>query len=299
MSCFHPTLVTALFFALSATPLCAARADVIVLANRAGVQVPLRFVPASGEAQQLTLGVEETVPMFLDGKGDVTFASQGAPRHYTLDSNCAYFFWRSPNGQVDLQKIGLGEDGTAAEGRNLPGSAGHTPTVMIPVKILVDEEEPARRTVWERRLRAHVEAASAIFEKYCRVGFRVVAVDTWNSDNAITDFFESLGDFERKVDPAPAKIAIGFTSQWPMARGRIHMAGTRGPLHSHILVREGSPEVNEAERLEFLVHELGHYLGAAHSPELASVMRPVISSRRTGRAAFESNSIPSTHSRWP
>ena len=208
------------------------------------------------------------------------------PRHYTLDSNCAYFFWRSPNGQVDLQKIGLGEDGTATEGRNLPGSAGHTPTVMIPVKILVDEEEPSRRTIWERRLRGRVAAASAILEKYCRVGFRVVAVGTWQSDNAITDFFDSLAEFERKVDPAPAKIAIGFTSQWPMVHGRTHMAGTRGPLHSHILVREGSPEINEAERLEFLVHELGHYLGAAHSPELASVMRPVIGRRRAGPSGF-------------
>src|SRR3954465_15283794 len=71
-----------------------------------------------------------------------------------------------------------------------------------------------------------------------------------------------------------------------MARGRIHMAGTRGPLHAHILVREGSPEINEAERLEFLVHELGHYLGAAHSPELTSVMRPVPGDNRAGTTGF-------------
>ena len=71
-----------------------------------------------------------------------------------------------------------------------------------------------------------------------------------------------------------------------MARGRIHMAGTRGPLHAHILVREGSPQINEAERLEFLVHELGHYLGAAHSPERQSVMRPVLGDKRAGRSDF-------------
>src|SRR3954465_8961977 len=71
-----------------------------------------------------------------------------------------------------------------------------------------------------------------------------------------------------------------------MARGRIHMAGTRGPLHAHILVREGSPEINEPERLEFLVHELGHHLGAAHSPEWQSVMRPVLGDNRAGRSDF-------------
>lgn len=263
-----------------------AHADVIVLANRAGTQVPLRFVPIAGEAQQLILPPDETVPLYLDGKADIIFASKGSTRHFKLDANCAYFFGRGSNGQIDLQKIGLGVDSMAADGRKLPGNASRAPTVTIPVKILVDEEERARPAYWERRLRARVEAASAIIEKQFHVGFRVESVGTWNSDNAKTDFFESLADFEHKVDPAPAKIAIGFTSQWPMARGRIHMAGTRGPLHSHILVREGSPEINEAERLEFLVHELGHYLGAAHSPEWTSVMRPVLGDKRAGTTGF-------------
>lgn len=257
-----------------------ARADVIVLANRAGAQVPFRFVAESGETQQVTIQPNETMPLYLDGRGDVIFTSKGAAKHYTLDANCAYYFGRNAAGQVDLQKIGLGEDQMAAAGRKLPGSASQAPTIMIPVKILVDEEEPARQIYWERRLRARVEAASRILERYCRVGFRVESVGTWNSDNSVTEFFDALGEFERKVDPTPARIAIGFTSQWPMARGRIHMAGTRGPLHSHILVREGSPEINEAERLEFLVHELCHFLGAAHSPEPQSVMRPVLGDNR-------------------
>ena len=190
------------------------------------------------------------------------------------------------DGRIDLQKIGLGEDGTAAEGRSCPESASRAPKISIPVKILVDEEEPGRPGIWEQRLRRRVEAASAIFEKNFRVGFHVAAIGTWKSDNSITDFFDALAEFEQKVDPSPAKIAIGFTSQWSMARGRIHMAGTRGPLHAHILVREGSPQINEPERLEFLVHELGHYLGAAHSPERQSVMRPVLGDNRAGRSDF-------------
>jgi hypothetical protein len=263
-----------------------ARADVIVLANRTQMPIAFRFVPKSGEAQQLTLPVGETMPLYLDGKADLTFAANGAQKHYALDANCAYYFGRAKDGRVDLQKIGLGEDGTAADGRKLPDKASHTPLLTIPVKILVDEEEPARPGIWEQRLRRRVEAASAIFEKNFHIAFKVTAVGTWKSDNSITDFFDSLADFEKKADPAPAKIAIGFTSQWPMARGRIHMAGTRGPLHAHVLVREGSPEINEAERLEFLVHELAHHLGAAHSPEWQSVMRPVLGDKRAGRSDF-------------
>jgi hypothetical protein len=163
---------------------------------------------------------------------------------------------------------------------------------MIPVKILVDEEEPGRPGIWEQRLKRRVEAASAIFEKNFHIGFRAAAYGTWKSDNSITEFFDSLAEFEQKVDPAPAKIAIGFTSQWSMARGRIHMAGTRGPLHAHILVREGNPQINEPERLEFLVHELGHYLGAAHSPEPQSAMRPVLGDKRAGRSDFHINFDP-------
>ncbi len=284
--CYVQAVTAVCGFCFAAVIGSVARSDVIVLANRSGAAIPVRFVPVSGAAQLVTLAADDTVPLFLDGKAKVTFPSNGVPRSYALDANCAYYFGRNAAGRVDLQKIGLGEDGTATDGRHLPGSASSARTLMIPVKILVDEEEPSRPAIWERRLRGRVAAASAILEKYCRVGFQVVAIGTWQSDNATTDFFDSLAEFERKVDPAPARIAIGFTSQWPMVHGRTHMAGTRGPLHSHILVREGSPQINEPERLEFLVHELGHYLGAAHSPEPQSVMRPVLGDNRAGRSDF-------------
>ena len=263
-----------------------ARADVIVVANRTPISIGFRFVPKSGEAQQITLAASEVKPVFLDGQADLVFASTSGQKHYTLDPNCAYYFARSPDGRLDLQKIGLGEDATTAEGRSLPGRASRMSKMSIPVKILVDEEEPGRPGVWEQRIKRRIEAASAVFEKAFGVGLHVAAVGTWKTNNATTDFFDSLAEFERKVDPAPAKIAIGFTSQWSMARGRIHMAGTRGPLHSHILVREGNPKINEADRLEFLIHELGHYLGAAHSPEPQSVMRPVLGDNLAGRSDF-------------
>jgi hypothetical protein len=264
----------------------AASADVIVLANRTARDIALRFAPVSGYAQSVTLGAGENMPFYLDGKADVSFTSTGGSQSLRLDANCAYYFSRGTDGRVDLQKIGLGEDGTLTNGRTLPGSASQAPSATITVKILVDEEEPGRQPVWERRLRARVEAASAVFEKYFHTKLQVVAVGTWNSDNKINDFIESLGDFERKVSPAPAQLAIGFTSQWRMQRGRLHMAGTRGPLHPYILAREGSPEISEAAKLEFLIHELGHYFGAAHSPERESIMRPVLGDNKSTRTNY-------------
>ncbi len=262
-----------------------ARADVIVLANRLDRSLQIRFAPTNGAAQQLTLPVGDVVPLFVDGKARVEFSTPGNAKRYSLDANCAYYFGRALDGRIDLQKIGLGEDGTALTGRRLPGKA-IGPAATITVKICVDEEEPARRAYWERRLRRRIETASAILEKFCGVKLDVVATEVWNSDNATNDLIQSLGEFEREVSPAPARVAIGFSSQYQMVRGRTHMAGTRGPLHSHILAREGSPEISEPEKLEFLVHELGHFLGAAHSPERSSVMRPVLGDNRAGRSDF-------------
>jgi hypothetical protein len=279
------TLFASLLVALASIANSRIYADVIVLANRTDRTVPLRFVPLSGAPQQLTLPAGDVTPLFLNGKGRVEFASLGGAKRYLLDANCAYYFGRARDGRIDLQRIGLGEDGTALAGRALPGGIGIV--TEISVKIAVDEEEPGRRVHWERRLRRRVESASAILEKYCGVRLKVVATGTWNSDNETNDLITSLGEFEREVDASPARLAIGFTSQYTLVRGRQHMAGTRGPLHSHILAREGSPQISEAEKLEFLVHELGHYFGAAHSPERGSVMRPVLGDKQAGRSDYQ------------
>ena len=126
-----------------------------------------------------------------------------------------------------------------------------------------------------------------MLEKHAGVRLKVVAVGNWDSDDTVTDFFESLGEFERDVKPFPAQLAIGFTSQYQVVQGRTHMAGTRGALHGHILVREWSRQMSEPERLELLVHELGHFLGASHSPEPTSVMRPVLGDRQAVRKGFQ------------
>jgi hypothetical protein len=263
-----------------------AMGDVIVLANRTGAALALRFQPVNSPMQQISLGAGEVRPMFVDGRAQVAFAAPGQTKQYQLDANSAYFFGRDSAGRVDMQKIGLGSEAVAATGRPPGGGAARAAPQPILVKIYVDEEEPGLQFTWEARLRRRVEAASAIIERHSRIRLNVVGTGTWNSDNRTNDFIAALAEFEKEVNPLPARLAIGFTSQFTMVRGRVHMAGTRGPMQRHILVREGSPEIGDAERLEFLVHELGHFLGAAHSPEPTSVMRPVLGDNRAGRAGF-------------
>src|SRR6185437_11008312 len=154
---------------------------------------------------------------------------------------------------------------------------------------------------WERRLRDRLQTASQLFESHFGVAFDVVAVGVWNSSNAIDDFAASLTEFERAVEVEPASIAIGFSSQYPLPesateneapapgnepQGRDRPDGVRPPLGSHILVPEWSRQFSELERFELLVHELGHYLGASHSPESNSVMRPRLGDRQALAKSF-------------
>ena len=165
------------------------------------------------------------------------------------------------------------------------------------MKILVDDDEKAVRAIWEERLRKRIADASKILEKYAGITLEVVGCDTWVTTNDVQDFDAQLREFEANVKPRPADVAIGFASQYSVVTGRTHLGGTRGALGSHIMLREWSRHVSEPERLELLVHELGHYFGAAHSPEPVSVMRPVLADRKGWHGVSSSCSIRST--RWP
>ena len=133
---------------------------------------------------------------------------------------------------------------------------------VIYVKVLVDEEETTRPEVWKDRLKSRVESASRIISQYCSIKFSVGSYGTWRSDNRLMDLNRTLREFEQEVLPRPSQIAIGFSSQYKFQKGRNGLGGTRGPLSSHIILRENARNIFEQERVEALVHELGHFLGA-------------------------------------
>lgn len=162
-----------------------------------------------------------------------------------------------------------------------------TSAVVLRVKILVDEEEATRPNVWQKRLTERVHRASAIISRYADVKIAVQSYGTWDSDDSIRDLSLSLRELEREVKPAPAQIVIGFSSQYRFAYGRNHLGGTRGPMNPYVLIRESAPTVLEPERLEVLVHELGHFLGAAHSGRPNSVMRPVVGDGKARAKSYQ------------
>jgi hypothetical protein len=261
-------------------------ADVIVLSNRTDREVTFSLQPTDLPAREYRVAAGDLVAAPMIGKVRVAFDSGTLRRQVFLDANSAYFLVAAQDGGRELLQIDLGGTERTSRGTGVARAESFDEPTTLPVKILVDEDERAAEKVWQDRLRKRVANASAVFEKYCRVKLEVVEIATWQSDNRVNDFNDSLKEFEQEVSAAPARIAIGFTSQYEIPQGRVHLGGTRGPLHSHILIREWSQHITESERLEVLIHELGHVLGCAHSPDQNSVMRPMLGDRRSRAVSF-------------
>lgn len=289
-----------------------AQAAVIVFDNRMDETVEFQLTAmkptgtdAAGEASpwkpygkpvSYEISSGDVLPIPVLGTVRINFGSN-PPREYLLDPNTVCFF--APfEGELDLQQIGFSQDqgfsATQSNGASEPGiesttaeerqkkrwrDIALTPTAVIPVKIFVDENEVAKPELWRKRLTDRLAAASKIFERCARIRFEVVGFGTWKSNNAVNDFQSSLREFERETSPYPAQLAIGFTSQYKVPEGTTRLGGTFGPFRSHLLMREWHKHISEAERLEVLVHELGHCFGATHSLEPNSVMRPKLGDR--------------------
>ncbi|QDT69179.1 hypothetical protein MalM25_21070 [Planctomycetes bacterium MalM25] len=259
-----------------------AHAAVTVLSNRTSETVTVRLTSGEGASQTVRLAASESKPFFSTSPLSASYATSSGPRLQPLKADKAYWFVRAASAGrrvLKLNEVGLNGDRPAPPqpGAWLAGSGSRDST--IPVVLCVDEEEPMRREQWQGRLKRRFEEAAAIVRAHSGVRFEVVGYERWQSDNRITRLEQTLAEFERSYSPPDRAVAIGFTSQYRVERGRRRLGGTRGPLRRHVLVKEWSPQVSEPERVELLVHELGHFLGAAHSPEPTSVMRPVLGDR--------------------
>ncbi|MFO0947393.1 MAG: hypothetical protein U1D30_15900 [Planctomycetota bacterium] len=193
------------------------------------------------------------------------------------------------NATVKLAPNASYEFATSASGielRELKALHQTEEPAVIPVKILVDDNEPAVDGKWEERLRARVAAASKIYLSHFRIRLDVVETGRWTSEPKLTDFEGIFVDFHRKVRSEKARLCIGFTSQPVAAKARTHLGGIPGPFGTHVLIWERT-KITEPERLEVLVHELGHFFGAPHSPDPHSVMRPELGDGKARAKAFD------------
>jgi len=262
----------------------AACGDVVVIANRASKGVRFTVATAGGEPVQLTLAPQDVIPIRASEPLELRHGPKGSEVGYELLPNAAYFFSQKVGeSRVELHEIGLRRPKELAPAQ--PSQKPPQP-VVITVKLLVDDDQPLERKLWEKDLRERIADCSKILEQHCFARLEVVAVDTWETSDAINDFDIALNEFESKVDPSPARIAIGFTSQFQPVKGRTNLGGVRGPFSRHALLREWNRRVAPAERLELLVHEMGHFFGAAHSPETSSAMRPLLADKQANSVKF-------------
>jgi predicted Zn-dependent protease len=277
---------------------------VSVLVNRTDGEVQFTVTRDGVLPQEYTLKAGERRQLSPERNAKVMIGSGTEAQSVALVAGTVFAFEKNAKGAVELRAVGqhqpkrgagaakspprgpaLPAIGSALDGK--PAADEKRDVLRIPVKILVDEEEMAKTEVWQKRLKDRVESASDILERQANIRFHVVEFATWRSNNRTTDFVESLTEFEHLVEPGPARVAIGFTSQYQLVLGRTHLGGTRGPFARHVLVREWSRQISEPERLEVLLHELGHHLGATHSAAADSVMRPVLGDRKSRLVKFE------------
>ncbi|MGA2032181.1 MAG: M12 family metallo-peptidase [Thermoguttaceae bacterium] len=261
---------------------CPAAAAVVILENRTSAKIDFTVQVDAGPPSRHGLTPGDLLPVAAAAPLSIVFDAQGRARRYILQANSIHYFLRRDE-KLDLFELPLPPALRAdANSRTAPPDA----VLTVPVKILADDDEPRVQSVWEKRIRTRLAAASEIFERHCRVRFQVVAVGGWSSDKSVRVFEQSLREFEQKVPSAPARLAIGFTGRFQWVPGEVHLGGTREPLGSHILIREALRQVAEPERLEVLVHELGHFLGAVHTPDNTSVMRRKLADRQSRARAF-------------
>lgn len=271
------------------------QAEVILLTNRSPDAIPIVVDKQGGGDHEMKVYPQDIVPLIADGPVSLAFDTGSGWRKYQLKPNTIYFFGRvqGESGRLDMQELGL-----AMKGRpRLGGAAGDAEVVpginvektedvgTITVKIMVDDAEKALQKVWEKRLRGRMEAASAILEHTCRLKIKVVDVGRWKSEQA-ADFEKALKEFEREAIPENIDLVIGFSGKYVSRRGRIKLGGTYGLFRRHILIRDHRPNMTEMEQIEVLLHEIGHTLGAVHSPEDVSVMRPNLADDRANNVGF-------------
>ncbi|MDH3716548.1 MAG: M12 family metallo-peptidase [Planctomycetota bacterium] len=274
-----------------------AAAGTVIVANRSRQTVRFAVADTEGNWRKLVLKPEQLVPIPVVGKAECQLTLPSGPRRYELLADSLYLARADEDQPPYLQRIVFGGD-SARQG---PAAATHgadwkgTQPGTIRVKIFVDEEDQRRDSRWQEKMKKRMAAASQVLEYYCRMRVTIEGFDRWVSDNQLQDFNQAMVDFEKTAQKGAADLAIGFTSQFPVTRKMAHVGGTLGPLRSHILIREYGVRVSEMERLEILLHELGHFLGAAHSPERSSLMRTVLgdgqANRRTFRVAYDAYNV--------
>lgn len=223
-----------------------------------------------------------------DGKKAVTLQPTGMTPLRVASFGA--LFWESPQGTVRRRLnpntvLEFQNNSDQVILREAPPKVPPGPKLTIPVKVCVDDEQSDPPEVWKERLRKRVERASDVFEPRFGLRFKAAEFGDWKSGDRQRDLISLLREFRQKTRPGDSKLVIGFVSQAADDSGKVHLGLAAGPLGTHLLLRERRG-LSENELTELLVHELGHHLGAPHSPDATSVMRPILGDGKAANLSF-------------
>lgn len=244
--------------------------DVVIVANRARDKVSMAVETPDG-SQPRTLEAGDVITLPWHGALAVRFDSWRRSVRRELKANSIYYFADQGN-EIELLSIGLPETTSPEPAADVPRQ--ERKTVSIPVKILVDDEERRIQRIWEPDLRKRFEAASDLLESAAGIRFEIVAAGDWESEDQLGDPRNLWAQFKRDVELGEARLVVGFSHQLRAMAGGFPAHLSDGILGTHILLPEYITGATDADRLDVLLHELGHFLGASHSPESLTVMRP-------------------------
>nr|NIP85526.1 hypothetical protein [Planctomycetales bacterium] len=282
------TLPLALLVVMIGLPPRRSAAGTAIVANRTRDTIQFAVADREGRWRKLTLKPRQLVPIPVAAQAPCRLTSPSGPRSYQLMADSLYLARADDDQQPYLQQIVFGPLSAVKAAPRSPAGADWTSSApgTIRARLFVDDEDHRRGHVWQPKVKQRIARANQVLEYFCRMRIEIEGFDRWESDDQLKDFSEALTDFEKTASRGTADVAIGFTSQFPITQKMPHAGGTRGPLRSHILIREYGLQASEVERLEILLHELGHFLGAAHSPDRGSLMRTVLGDGQANLRSF-------------
>jgi len=250
-------------------------AAVVVVSNRSEGPVEFALGPVWGETKEYSLAPGEKVRVQVGESVELTHTQGEKEIQHWLAPNSVHDFVARKGKPLALEQVTFSSS-RGSGWLHTPSEKQPPGVVTVPVKILADEERARAIADWKTVLGDRLAAASESIEAHSGVRFQVAGVATWKSDDDETDFRRLEAQFRQTVTIDPGRPAIGLTGQFQITEKTPLAHLTRRPFVTHVLLPAVQEGFSEVDQLALLVHELGHFLGAVHSPEENSVMRSPI-----------------------
>ena len=258
----------------------AVRAAGVAVYNSSDRPVAFAVGHAGTAVRNYTLAAGESRLVPVGRKPDIAFTAGKKAVRFRLEPFHAYMF-SAEKGTVEFHGIDLAAAMPPAD--DVPAEPPPPTPLKLPVALFADDANTRTRAGWEAAYRGRLAAASEILTRQCGVTLTVASVGDWKSDPSHADLLQQLGVFERAAPVPPGTLAVGYLSRHPKPdpenKEEPPAGFGRGPLWPHLLLRDGKLRT-EGEKVEALLREVAHHLGAAHTPDPLSAMREKLSAGR-------------------